>query len=146
MAVQHQLLVLANLGTTCAELAGVAAGFELFGISRYLAVPIVTVGVSVLVLGGRFHRVEHLLMALAAVFVAYIAAGFVTQPDEGQAAMGLVVPRMPLTAEAILIVTATVGTTLAPWGLSFIQSYAVDKKLTVDDLRYERLDVILGRC
>jgi Mn2+/Fe2+ NRAMP family transporter len=46
------LLVLANLGTTCAELAGVAAGFELFGISRYLAVPIVTVGVSVLVLGG----------------------------------------------------------------------------------------------
>ena len=64
------LLVLANLGTTCAELAGVAAGFELFGISRYLAVPIVTVGVSVLVLGGRFHRIEHLMMALAAVFVA----------------------------------------------------------------------------
>jgi natural resistance-associated macrophage protein len=76
--------------------------------------PSVTVGVSVLVLGGQFHRVEHLLMALAAVFVAYIAAGFVTQPDGGQAAMGLVVPRMPLTAEAILIVTATVGTTLAP--------------------------------
>ena len=50
--------------------------------------------------------------------MAYIAASFVTQPDEGQAAMGLVVPRMPLTAEAILIVTATVGTTLAPWGLS----------------------------
>jgi Mn2+/Fe2+ NRAMP family transporter len=138
------LLLLANLGTTCAELAGVAAGFELFGISRYLAVPVVTVGVSVLVLGGRFHRIEHLLMALAAVFVAYIAAGFVAQPDWGEAAMGLLVPRMPLTPEAILIVTATVGTTLAPWGLSFIQSYAVDKKLTVDDLRYERLDVVIG--
>jgi Mn2+/Fe2+ NRAMP family transporter len=51
---------------------------------------------------------------------------------------------MPLTAEAIVIVTATVGTTLAPWGLSFIQSYAVDKKLTVEDLRYERVDVITG--
>jgi len=138
------LLLLANLGTTCAELAGVAAGFELFGISRYLAVPVVTVGVSVLVLGGRFHRIEHLLMALAAVLVAYIAAGFVAQPDWGEAAMGLLVPRMPLTPEAILIVTATVGTTLAPWGLSFIQSYAVDKKLTVDDLRYERLDVVIG--
>jgi Mn2+/Fe2+ NRAMP family transporter len=122
----------------------VAAGFELFGISRYLAVPVVTVGVSVLVLGGRFHRIEHLLMALAAVFVAYVAAGFVTQPDWGEAATGLLVPRMPLTAEAILIVTATVGTTLAPWGLSFIQSYVVDKKLTVDDLRYERLDVVIG--
>jgi NRAMP (natural resistance-associated macrophage protein)-like metal ion transporter len=138
------LLVLANLGTTCAELAGVAAGFELFGISRYLAVPVVAVGVSALVLAGHFHRIEHVLMALAAVFVTYIAAGFVAHPDWGQAATGLLVPRMPLTAEAILIVTATVGTTLAPWGLSFIQSYAVDKKITIDDLRYERLDVIIG--
>jgi NRAMP (natural resistance-associated macrophage protein)-like metal ion transporter len=138
------LLLLANLGTMCAELAGVAAGFELFGISRYLAVPLVTIGVSVLVLGGRFHLIEHFLLALAAVFVAYIAAGFVVHPDWGQVATGLLVPRMPLTSEAIVIVTATVGTTLAPWGLSFIQSYAVDKKLTVDDLRYERVDVITG--
>jgi Mn2+/Fe2+ NRAMP family transporter len=82
-------------------------------------------------------------MALAAVFVAYIAAGFVTHPDWGAAATGLLIPRLPLTAEAILIVTATVGTTLAPWELSFIQSSAVDRKLTVDDLRYERLDVII---
>ena len=138
------LLLLANFGTTCAELAGVAAGFELFGVSRYLAVPLVTVGVSALVLGGRFHRIEHVLLALAAVFVAYIAAGFVAHPDWGQVATGLLVPSMPLTDEAIIIVTATVGTTLAPWGLSFIQSYAVDKKLTVDDLRYERVDVIVG--
>jgi NRAMP (natural resistance-associated macrophage protein)-like metal ion transporter len=138
------VLLVANLGTTCAELAGVAAGFELFGVSRYLAVPLVTVGVSVLVLGGRFHQIEHFLLALAAVFVAYIAAGFVTHPDWGQVATGLLVPRMPLTALAIVIVTATVGTTLAPWGLSFIQSYAVDKKLTVDDLRYEHVDVIIG--
>jgi Mn2+/Fe2+ NRAMP family transporter len=138
------VLLVANLGTTCAELAGVAAGFELFGISRYLAVPVVTVGVSVLVLGGRFHRIEHFLLALSAVFVAYIAAGFVVHPDWGQVATGLLVPHMPLTAEAIVIVTATVGTTLAPWGLSFIQSYAVDKKLTVEDLRYERVDVITG--
>src|ERR1700748_2470596 len=51
---------------------------------------------------------------------------------------------MPTQTEAIAIVTATVGTTLAPWGLSFIQSYAVDKKLTVSDLRYERVDVVVG--
>lgn len=138
------LLLLANLGTMCAELAGVAAGFELFGVSRYVSVPIVTIGVSVLVLKGRFHRVEHFLMAFAVVLVAYVAAGIVADPDWGRAATGLVTPTMPLTSEAILIVTATVGTTLAPWGLSFIQSYAVDKKLTIDDLRYERIDVVIG--
>lgn len=138
------LLLLANLGTTCAELAGVAWGSELFGVSRYISVPLVTVGVSVLVLKGHFHRIEHVLMVLAAVFVAYIAAGFVAGPDWGQAARGLVIPSMPATSDAIIIVTATVGTTLAPWGLSFIQSYAADKKLTVTDLRYERIDVVVG--
>ena len=51
---------------------------------------------------------------------------------------------MPLTRDAVLIVAATIGTTLAPWGLAFIQSYAVDKRLTLADLRYERVDVVTG--
>jgi Mn2+/Fe2+ NRAMP family transporter len=138
------LLLVANLGTTCAEMAGVAAGSELLGVDRVVSVPLVAVGVTVLVLKGAFHRVEHVLMALAATFLAYVVASFFVHPQWGQAARGLVTPSMPLTQEAILIVTATVGTTLAPWGLSFIQSYAVDKKLTVADLRYERIDVVVG--
>jgi Mn2+/Fe2+ NRAMP family transporter len=107
-------------------------------------VPLAAVVVSMLVLRGSFHRVEHILMALATVFVAYVAAGLLGHPDWGQALRGLVVPTMPITRDAVLIATATVGTTLAPWGLSFIQSYAVDKKLTVADLRYERIDVVTG--
>ena len=137
-------LLVANLGTTCAEFAGVAAGFMLFGVPPYLSVPGAAILVSVLVLKGSFPRVEHLLTALAAVFVAYFAAGVVVGPDWEQAATGLVVPSMPLTRDAVVIVAATVGTTLAPWGLSFIQSYAVDKKLTPADLKYERVDVVAG--
>ncbi|MBV6728280.1 NRAMP family divalent metal transporter [Nocardioides daeguensis] len=138
------LLLAANLGTACAEFAGVAAGFELFGVSREVSVPLAAGLVSVLVLRGSFHRVEHLLMALAAVFVAYLAAGFVVGPDWGEVAAGLVVPSAPLNRDALVVIVATVGTTLAPWGLSFIQSYAVDKKLTAAQLPYERIDVITG--
>lgn len=138
------LLLLANLGTACAELAGVAAGFELFGVSRYVSVPVVAIGVSVLVLRGTFHRVEHLFMALAAVFLTYVVAGLAVGPHWGRAAAGLVVPTVPMDREAWTIVVAVVGTTLAPWGLSFIQSYAVDKKLTSADLAYERVDVVTG--
>jgi Mn2+/Fe2+ NRAMP family transporter len=136
--------VVANVGTTCAEFAGIAAGFELFGVSRYLSVPLAAVGVSFLVLRGSFHHVEHVFLALCSVFLAYIAAGILAHPDWGATARGLVVPSMPLDRSTIVLVTATVGTTLAPWGLSFIQSYAVDKRLTVRDLRYERVDVITG--
>lgn len=137
-------LVIANVGTTCAEFAGIAAGFELFGISRYISVPATAVIVSMLVLRGSFHRVEHVLLALSTVFLAYIASGILARPDWGAAAKGLVVPSMPMNGATIAIVTATVGTTLAPWGLSFIQSYAVDKKLRTEDLTLERIDVVTG--
>jgi NRAMP (natural resistance-associated macrophage protein)-like metal ion transporter len=138
-------LVIANTGTLCAEFAGVAAGADLLGgVSRYLSVPFAAVGVSLLVLRGTFRYVEHVLLALSTVFVAYVISGFLAHPDWGATAKGLVVPSLPLNRGALLVAVATVGTTLAPWGLAFIQSYAVDKRLKVKDLRYERIDVITG--
>jgi Mn2+/Fe2+ NRAMP family transporter len=100
--------------------------------------------VSLLVLRGSFHRVEHVLLALTGVFVAYILSGFLAHPDWTETAKGLVVPGMPLTREAVLVAVATLGTTLAPWGLAFIQSYAVDKRLTIERLRWTRVEVATG--
>jgi NRAMP (natural resistance-associated macrophage protein)-like metal ion transporter len=138
-------LVVANVGTICAEFAGVAAGMEvLAGTSRYVTVPTAAVAVSVLVLKGSFSGVEHVLLALSAIFVTYIVSGFLAHPDWGQAAHGMVAGGLPLTRDGVLAAVATVGTTLAPWGLAFIQSYAVDKRIRVEDLRYERIDVITG--
>jgi len=70
------VLVVANIGTTAAEFAGVAASLELAGITRYLSVPVAALLVTTLVVRGSFRRVEHVLLALAAVFVAYIISGF----------------------------------------------------------------------
>jgi Mn2+/Fe2+ NRAMP family transporter len=138
-------LLIANVGTMCAEFAGVASSLELLGgISRYLTVPLAGIVVSVLVLRGTFNRVEHILLVLSAVFVTYIASGFLAHPDWGEAGKGLVVPRLPFTRDAVLAAVATLGTTLAPWGLVFIQSYAADKKLKVKDLRFENVDVVTG--
>lgn len=144
-AIALPALVIANLGTLCAEFAGIAAGMELIGgVGRYVSVPVAAVAVAALVLRGSFHRVEHILLALGGVFVTYFVAGFLAHPDWGAAAEGLVVPAIPLTRDALLVAVATVGTTLAPWGLAFIQSYAVNKKLRVEDLRFERVDVVVG--
>lgn len=137
-------LVVANLGTTCAEFAGIAAGFELFGVSRYVSVPASAVVVSLLVLRGSFHRVEHILLLLSTVFLAYIGSGVLAKPDWGAAVHGMLIPSMPFNGETVAIVTATLGTTLAPWGLSFMQSYVVDKKLRTEDLRFVRIDVVTG--
>ena len=137
-------LVVANLGTTCAEFAGVAAALELAHVPRWVSVPVAAAGISLLVLRANFHHVERVLMTLCAVFAGYVFSGLLARPDWGEAARGLVVPSLPMTREALLIATAAVGTTLAPWGLAFIQSYAVDKRLTPADLRLERIDVVTG--
>jgi NRAMP (natural resistance-associated macrophage protein)-like metal ion transporter len=137
-------LILANIGTMTAEFAGIAAAGQLFGVSKYLSVPIAAVLVTFLVLRGSFGRVEKVFFLLSAVFLSYVLAGFLAHPDWGQALRGMVVPSMPLTRDAVFIATATLGTTLAPWGLAFIQSYSVDKRLTRDDLRLLRVDVWTG--
>jgi Mn2+/Fe2+ NRAMP family transporter len=138
-------LLVANFGTLAAEFAGLAAGAELLtGAGREVSVPIAALAVVALVLRGSFHRVEHLLLALSSVFAAYLAAGFLAGPDWGEAARGAVTPTIPAGRDAIVAVVATIGTTLAPWGLAFIQSYAVDKKLRPSDINFERVDVFLG--
>jgi NRAMP (natural resistance-associated macrophage protein)-like metal ion transporter len=137
-------LIIANLGTTAAEMAGIAAGLEIGGVSRYVSVPVAAAAVTTLVLAGTFHRVELVLLVISSVFITYIASGILAHPQWGQAARGLVVPDLPFQRHAILVATATLGTTLAPWGLAFIQSYAVDKKLKPSDWKFERIDVVVG--
>jgi NRAMP (natural resistance-associated macrophage protein)-like metal ion transporter len=137
-------LIVANLGTTAAEMAGIAAGLEIGGVSRYLSVPLAAMAVTTLVLVGSFHRVEIVLLVISSVFLTYIASGILAHPHWGQAARGLVVPDLPFQRHAILVATATLGTTLAPWGLAFVQSYAVDKKLKPSDWKFERIDVAVG--
>ena len=138
------VLVVANLGTTAAEFAGIASALDLAGIPRAASVPIAAVGVSRLVIGAQFKRIEHVLLALAATLVAYVLAGSLAGPDWAAAARGSVVPSLSLGRTEVLVITATVGTTIAPWGLAFIQSYAVDKRLRPQDLALERIDITAG--
>ena len=137
-------LVLANIGTMTAEFAGIAAAGQLFGLSKYVSVPVAALAVSFLVLRNSFSTIEKVFFITSAGFIAYIIAGLMAGPDWGAAARGVLIPTIPFTQEAIFIATATIGTTLAPWGLAFIQSYAVDKRLTKDDLKLLRVDVWTG--
>lgn len=145
-AVAMLLLLVANLGTTAAEFAGIAASLEIFGVSKYISVPIAAVLVLLLVAKGGYRRVERVLLVLSAVYVAYVISGFLAHPDWGQAVHGLVTPSFEKSPIFVLTAVGMVGTTVTPWGQFFIQGYVVDKGLGPDDLRYERGDVYLGQA
>ena len=143
-AIAMVLLVIANLGTTAAEFAGMAAALELFHVSRYIAVPIGAALVMLLVLRGSFKRIERVFLIMSVVYIAYVISGVLAHPDWRQAVHDLFVPTVQLQPGFILTAVAMVGTTVTPWGQFFIQSYVVDKALGPEDLPYERLDVGIG--
>jgi Mn2+/Fe2+ NRAMP family transporter len=143
-AVAMLLLLVANLGTTAAEFAGIAASLEIFGVTKYLSVPIAAVLVLVLVAKGGYRRIERVFLALSAVYVSYVISGLLAHPDWSAAIHGLVSPEFQRDPLFVLTAVGMVGTTVTPWGQFFIQAYVVDKSLGPEDLRYERLDVFLG--
>jgi Mn2+/Fe2+ NRAMP family transporter len=137
-------LLFANFGTICAEYAGISAAGSLVGIPSWLSTPIAAVLISLVVVLGSFHRVERVLLFISATLCLYIVDGIVAKPDWEQVWHGSLVPHLPVSPLGWIAIAAALGTTLAPWGLAFIQSYAVDKKITIANLAWERVDVVIG--
>lgn len=136
--------VVANTGTICAEFAGIGAVAELAGLPRGPSIAAAAAAILALVLGASFHRVEHVLLGISMLLASYLAAAVAAGPDWSAAAVGLTTPTLPGSTDATLLVAAVLGTTLAPWGLAFIQSYAVDKRIRREDYGAERVEVVVG--
>src|SRR5438552_184878 len=137
-------LLLANLGNTVAEFAGVAGSLEIFGVPRWISVPVVAVLVWALVVKGTARIVERVFLAACVFYVAYIIAGFLARPDWGEVARGTLVPTLPFTAPAVTMVVTLVGTTIAPWMQFYLQSAIVEKGVRIEDYPLSRLDVVVG--
>ncbi len=138
-------MLLANLGDTVAEFAGIGASLALFGVPVPLSAGVAALLVIVFLWRANFGRVQYVFLAVGVgTSVAYAISAVLAHPDWGQAVTRAVVPRGTLTSAYLLAVLGTVGTTITPWGQAFIQSYVADKNLRPKDLRWSRLDVGLA--
>lgn len=137
-------LILANLGTTVAQIAGIAAAGELFGVSRYIAAPIAALLVSLAVLRGSYKHIEKLLLVLSLSAISYIVTVILIKPPWGEVLHAAVVPQFELEPAFILAVLATIGTTITPWGIFYMQASVADKGLAIKDYQYTKVDVTFG--
>jgi NRAMP (natural resistance-associated macrophage protein)-like metal ion transporter len=133
-----------NLGNAVAEFAGLASALELFGVSRYISVPLGAVFVWWLVVFGSYKTVEKAFLIACLLYLAYPISGFLARPDWGEAARGTLVPSAPLDLAAISMMVGIVGTTIAPWMQFYLQSSVVEKEVRIADYAKSRLDVIMG--
>jgi NRAMP (natural resistance-associated macrophage protein)-like metal ion transporter len=138
-------MLIANLGTTMAEFAGMAAALAIFGVPPQVSAVVSSVIVVLLLARGSFGRIQYAFVAVGtAISVAYYISADLARPDWADAALSLVVPRITLSQAYFLTLVGVVGTTITPWGQALIQSYVADKGLGPRDLRAVRVDVTLG--
>ena len=137
-------LLLGNLGNIMSEFAGVAASMELFGVSKYVSVPLAALFTWWLVLRWSYKVVERVFLAACLVYFAYVFSGYLAHPHWGMVAKELIVPSFSFDNSYLVILVGVIGTTIAPWMQFYIQSAVVEKGITVKDYAYTKYDVIVG--
>ena len=137
-------LLLADFGNTMAEFSGLAAGGEIFGVSKYILVPIGALAVWWLVLKGTFKSVERVFLIASAFYISYVISGVLARPNWGEVVRATVTPSFSFRTDYIIMLVGVVGTTIAPWMQFYLQSAVVEKRLTVKEYGYTRMDVLVG--
>lgn len=138
------ILMIANIGTTASEFSGIATSFEIFGVSRYISVPLVAVMVWGLVIKADYAKIEKIFFVLCLTFFSYIVSGVIVNPPWDEVLKASVTPAFVWDAEFLLMAIGVIGTTITPWGQFYVQASVVDKGITAADYNYTRLDVIVG--
>src|SRR5689334_12009620 len=137
-------LLVANAGVTVSEFVGIAAAAELFGVSRFVAVPLAAILVWWLVAKGSYKKVEKAFLLMSLVFLGYIISAFLARPDWSAVGVGLVKPTFRLEETFVFTLVAVIGTTISPYMQIYVQSSVVDKGVTVDNFRETKVDVWFG--
>ncbi|MCB9357401.1 MAG: Nramp family divalent metal transporter [Calditrichaeota bacterium] len=137
-------LLVTNFGNVVAEFSGIAAAGELFGISKWISVPIAAILVWALVLKASYKMIERVFLIAVVFYVAYVIAGVQAKPDWESVGMALVTPTLSGDREYLLMIIGLIGTTIAPWMQFYQQASVVEKEIPLKHYKYSRIDTIVG--
>jgi len=138
------VLIFSNIFNTISEFAGIAASAELFGISKYVLVPLCALFVWWLIVKGTYKSVEKVFLVACLFYVSYIISGFLSRPDWNTVASSSLKPAVHFDKAYLLMLIGVIGTTIAPWMQFYQQSSVVEKDIKIENYKYSRLDVIIG--
>jgi Mn2+/Fe2+ NRAMP family transporter len=138
------VLGLADLGNIASEFAGLASGLTLFGVSKYISVPLGAALVWTVIVRGRYKPVERILLVLSIIYFAYPVSAFLARPDWKLAIHDTIVPQFNSDPGYLIMIVGLIGTTITPWMQFYLQASIVEKGVTKRDYGLSRLDVIFG--
>ncbi len=137
-------LLATNFGNVLAEFSGVAVSTGIFNIPKFIALPIAALFVWLLVVKGTYKSVEKVFLLASALYISYIVAGYLAQPNWALAAKSVLIPHITLSAAYITMAVGVIGTTIAPWQMFYIQASVAEKGVILKNLKYSKIDAIFG--
>lgn len=137
-------LLLSNIGNTTTEFAGVAGSMEIFGISKYISVPVAAVMVWFLVVKGTYQIAERIFLIFSMSLLTYVVSALMSKPHWAEIGSSIIHPKMEMNSQSLAMVIALVGTTIAPWMQFYMQSSVIEKGLQMKNYRYTIIDIVVG--
>jgi NRAMP (natural resistance-associated macrophage protein)-like metal ion transporter len=137
-------LLVADIGNTATEFAGVAGSMNVLGVSKYVSVPIAAIAVWVLVVKGNYKFSEKIFLIFSVFLLSYVFSAFMAKPDWGAIGHAMIHPEVTWDTPTIATILGLVGTTVAPWMQFYMQSAVIEKGIKVADYRFTFWDVVLG--
>ena len=136
-------LAVAVAGALLSEFSGVAGVGELYGVSRWVTLPVAAIALLGVVLSGGYRRVERIAIALGLFELAFFAVAFTAQPSLPEMASGAL--SIPFTdTKYLYLVAANIGAVIMPWMVFYQQSAIADKRLRPEHFRAARVDTAIG--
>jgi len=137
-------LLVADIGNTTTEFAGVAGSMQVFGVSKYISVPIAGIAVWLLVVKGNYRSTEKIFLIFSLFLLSYVISAVIGKPNWSEIGTAIIKPTMQFNFTYISIVIGIIGTTIAPWMQFYMQSAVIEKRLDIEDYKYTFVDVVIG--
>ncbi len=137
-------LLLADIGNTTTEFAGVAGSMEVFGITKYISVPIAAFMVWILVVKGNYKIAERIFLIFSVSLLTYVVSAMMGKPHWREIGSSIIHPAFDFNSKSLAMVIGLVGTTIAPWMQFYMQSSVIEKGLKMKNYRYTLIDIVVG--
>ncbi len=137
-------LLVADIGNTTTEFAGVAGSMEVFGVSKYISVPIIGALIWLLVVKGTYKIAERLFLLFSVSLLMYVVSALMGKPHWGEIGHSIVHPQLDINTHSLAMIIGIIGTTIAPWMQFYMQSSVIEKGLDMKQYKYSLIDIVVG--
>jgi len=137
-------LLIADIGNTTTEFAGVAGSMEVFGVSKYISVPIIGVLIWFLVVKGTYKIAERIFLLFSISLLMYVVSALMGKPHWSEIGHSIIHPQLEVNTQSLAMIIGIIGTTIAPWMQFYMQSSVIEKGLDMKQYKYSLIDIVVG--